>query len=438
MRTEWSRPTKYVAGVALAILGLYVLYLSRSVFSLLILATLIAFFVRPIINLLHNRLKLPRGLSVLVTYLGVLIIFLLAPIFLIPAILNAIDFVLSLDYQAFIQNSLRWIENTLVSLRAREIPLQGLDDYVDRTIDSVLDTIQNATPTVTPEPPSVSVIVRSLGSAVTVTFGVAAGLVGSVFSSVVLFIFMLLASIYISLSAHTWHGHFLRIVPPAYRPEMTILLARLGKIWVAFFRGQVTLMIIIGVVVWLGLATLGIPGAFSLGIISGLLEIIPNLGPVLAAIPGIIVALLQGSTYLAVNNFVMALIVTGFYVLVQQLENSIIVPKVLGDAVELPPLPVMTGVLIGASVGGILGALLATPVIASGKEIVRYVYRKMLEQEPFPTETEDDTSAVTKSVSGREPGKTLGARVQRLFQRRPEAPVPAQVPPPTNPDEGQS
>jgi hypothetical protein len=65
-------------------------------------------------------------------------------------------------------------------------------------------------------------------------------------------------------------------------------------------------------------------------------------------------------------------------------ENNLIVPRVLGDAVELPPLVVMTGAVIGAYVGGILGVMLATPIIATGREILGYLYRKLLDQEPFP------------------------------------------------------
>jgi predicted PurR-regulated permease PerM len=135
---------------------------------------------------------------------------------------------------------------------------------------------------------------------------------------------------------------------------------------------------------WLGLAALGVPGALYLGIIAGLLEIIPNIGPVISAIPAVIVAVLMGSNYLPVNSLIVALLVILLYTAVQQLENNLIVPRVLGGAVELPSLIVMLGVIVGTSIGGILGALLATPVIASGREIVRYLYRKTLGEEPFP------------------------------------------------------
>jgi predicted PurR-regulated permease PerM len=142
-------------------------------------------------------------------------------------------------------------------------------------------------------------------------------------------------------------------------------------------------MFLIGVVVALGGAMLGLPGAFALGVIAGLLEIIPSVGPIISTIPAVIVALLQGSYFLPVNNLTFALIVILFYFLVQQLENYIVVPRVLGQAVELHPLVVLTGVLIGATAFGILGALLASPTIASIIAIVRYLYRKITNKAPF-------------------------------------------------------
>ena len=149
-------------------------------------------------------------------------------------------------------------------------------------------------------------------------------------------------------------------------------------------------MIMIGVVTWIGGTAIGLPGAFALAVIAGVMELIPNLGPFLAAIPAIIVALIQGSTYLGVSNLVFALIVIGLYILIQQLENTFIVPRILGEAVDLHPLVVMIGVLVGANVAGILGTLLAAPIIASIREIVRYLYAKILGEDPFPHRPEDD------------------------------------------------
>jgi predicted PurR-regulated permease PerM len=153
------------------------------------------------------------------------------------------------------------------------------------------------------------------------------------------------------------------------------------------------------VITTIGLAVLGMPGALYLGIIAGLLEIIPNLGPIIAAVPAVIVALIQGSVSLPISHLTFAVLIILFYILVQQVEDKVIVPRVLGAALELSPLIVMTGIVVGFSVGGILGALLATPVIATGREVLHYVYRKLQEQEPIQVENAAPESGTPPSGS---------------------------------------
>lgn len=418
MNTAWSKPTKYIAGIGLVLLGIYLLYLSRPVIPLLILAALIAVIVRPVILWLYNRLHLPYGLAVALVYLLVIILVPLAVVLAVPLIVDAVGYVASLDYPAILRNVIAWLRSTLASIRAVDLPGEALDVYVDQSIDSFLTALQTTEPTGVLEPPSVETILGSLGSALTATFGAAAGLAGAVISQIALLVFMFLASIYISLGANTYRDALIEVIPPAYRTEFATLIARIERIWNAFFRGILTLMFIIGGATLLGLTVLGMPGALSLAIIAGLLEIIPSLGPVIAAIPAVVVALLQGSNYLALNNFVFAGLVILFYVLIQQIENTVIVPRVLGDALELPPLIIITGVLVGASVGGILGALLATPIIATGVEIVRFIYRKIQGKDPFPPkEAKPEPAAPTPS--------RLRERLRRWVPARGRFPTPA-------------
>lgn len=425
MDTSWSRPTKYIAGVGLVLLAIFILYISRSIIPLLILAALIAVLVRPVILWLHNRLNLPRGLAVGLVYLLVIILIPLAILLAVPAIIDAVNFVVGLDYQAIQQDVVEWARATLLSIQEANLPLPALDDYVDQMAGALLVQIQPAEPSAAPVLPPLETILQSLGSALTATFGAAAGLVGAVASQIALVIFMLLASIHMSLGAHTYRSGLLRAAPEAYRPEFAILLARIETLWNAFFRGQLSLMILIGVLSWLGLMILGVPGALYLGIVAGLLEIIPNLGPVIATIPAVIVALLQGSSNFQLSPLVVAGLVILFYVLLQQLENNIIVPRILGDAVELPALVVMAGVLVGASVGGILGALLATPVIATGREIIQYIYRKMQGQDPFPPRQVELDTAESVPFDLREKLRSLAQRVGLV--RKPEGPTPPQA-----------
>ncbi len=383
--TNWSTPTRYIVGLGLVLFGIYVLYLSRSVIPLLIIAVLMAIIVRPLIMWLHSKVHMSFGLAVLVVYLVMAIILPLILLLAIPTILDTVRYILSIDYSAILQDAIARLRSMLNAIKALPISSKQLDVYVDQTVDSLLETLDQTTIT-PPQPASIDTLIQSLTTALSATFQTAAGVFASLLSGFGLMLFTFLASVFITLGADRFHEAILRAVPDRFRPEVTILIAKIERTWKAYFQGELILMLIVGVMCWLGLSILGIPGAFYLGIIAGLLESLPNIGPTLALIPAALVALLQGSTRLQVSPLFTAMLVVLFYVLVQQFENNLIAPRVLGKAVHLPSLVVMTGVLVGAEVGGLLGVMIATPMIATVRDIVGYIYRKILGENPFPPE----------------------------------------------------
>lgn len=421
MSAEWSKPTKYIVGVGLFLFSLYILYLSQDTLTLLIVAALIAFLLTPLVNFFHLRLKIPRGLAVLLSYLLLILFILLSPLILLPPIIDGFQIIASIDYQILIDQTLNWLTNTLVNLQTTGIHIFGTPINLSGLVNPALETLQSSD-TTTLTLPSLQAIIEPLRSAATITYGLATSVAGTVVSGALSVVFTLFFAIYMSLDSYKFRPWFLRGVPEAYRPEITHLLERLRRIWQAYFRGQLILMITIGIITWVGNTALGLPGAFALAFIAGVMELIPNLGPFLAAVPAVIVALIQGSTYLDINNFYFALMVIGFYWLVQVTENNLIVPRVLGDAVELPPLVIMVGVFVGASVGGILGALLAAPVIASAREVLSYLYAKLWGQEPFPLKTVEELSQTRPSLWDQL--KTILVRLQLMLNRRPKLPQP--------------
>lgn len=383
MSTEWSKTTKYIVAVGITLFGLYLLYLSAPVLKIFVIAALVAFLLMPVVTFLHNRLKIPRVLATLLSYLVLIIAILLAPLILLPPIVDSFNVIAAIDYQALTTNLFRWAEETLVTISQVHPSILGFTVDFSSVATPALEALRTTSLTDVMALPSFENIFTSVSSALTLTLGLATSLAGSVATGMLALALILLYSIYFSLDADKLGPRFLRVVPEAYRPEIATLLNRLSVTWRAYFRGQITLMITIGTITLIGNSALGLPGAFSLAFIAGLLELIPGFGPFIAVFPAIVVALLQGSTYWGVNNFIFALMVTGFYILVQQAENNFIVPRVLGGAVKLHPLVIMGGVVVGASVAGIVGALLAAPVIASAKEILSYLYAKILSQEPF-------------------------------------------------------
>jgi predicted PurR-regulated permease PerM len=385
MNTTWSRPTKYLIGVGLVILGIFILHLSRAVIPLLAMAALIAAVVRPAILWLHLRVHLPLGLAVGLVYLGLAIMVPLIIVLIIPPIADALVYVGNLDYQSILQRGADWLRSTLITIKSIRLPVAGFNAYIDKSIDTLLEEFQSSSSS-TIALPSLSTFLQPLSSALRVVMETGANVVGTVVAKAAMVAFLFLASIYISLDAHTFRAAFLNGVPEAYRPEISILLARVERVWHAFFHGELELMAFIGVITTIGLLALGMPGGLYLGIIAGLLEVVPSFGPLIATIPAVIAALIQGSAYLPISHLAFAGLIILFYILLQQVENQFISPRVLGGALELPLLIVMTGVVVGATVGGILGALLATPIIATGREILSYIRCKISNQEYALTE----------------------------------------------------
>ena len=148
----------------------------------------------------------------------------------------------------------------------------------------------------------------------------------------------------------------------AAKKVMTIWLKveeRLG----AWVRGQVTLAFTIGLSTFFGLTLLGIPYTFPLAILAGLLEIVPIIGPIIAAIPAILVAFTISP--------LLALATAALYFIIQQVEANLVVPLVMRKAVGLPPLVTIIGLMIGGKLGGIGGAILAIPIFVTLETIIK-------------------------------------------------------------------
>lgn len=414
MSTEWSKTTKHIVAVGMALFGLYLLYLSAPVLKIFVIAALVAFLLMPVVTFLHERLKIPQVLAILLSYLVLIVAILLTPLILLPPIIDGFNVIAGINYQALTENLFHWAEEILVTTSQVHTSILGFNVDLSSVAKPALEALRNTNLTKVITLPAFENIFTSVGSTLTLTLGIATSLAGSVVAGALALLLILLYSIYFSLDANKLSPRFLRVIPEAYRPEIATLISRLSVTWRAYFRGQIILMFTVGTITLIGNSALGLPGAFSLAVIAGLLELIPNFGPFIAVVPAIVVALLQGSDYWEVNNFILASMVIGFYILVQQVENNFIVPRVLGGAVKLHPLVIMGGVVVGASVAGIAGALLAAPVIASGKEILSYLYAKILSQEPFPP-----TQATSKEdpISWQEQFQTFRTRWQRFVAR---------------------
>ena len=196
--------------------------------------------------------------------------------------------------------------------------------------------------------------------------------------------------------------------------------ARRPRVFGQWVRGQVFLGVTVGVMTFLGLLLLSqtvdpIFGRFAilLSVVAGVLELLPIIGPILAAIPAVLLALTAG-----LDVGIAAVIL---YTAIQQLENYLLVPKIQGDAVQLHPSAVMFALIVGGAIAGLLGAILALPITAAARDVFRYVFHRVDEQPATPAEAV--ARSPSRSSSGRcripRPAGTVRTQATRPSRRRP-------------------
>jgi predicted PurR-regulated permease PerM len=169
-----------------------------------------------------------------------------------------------------------------------------------------------------------------------------------------------------------------------YRRELGILAEKSAAVWVGFFRGQLIVCLIIGVLTALQLTVMGIENAIIIGVITAVASLIPLLGGFIALVPLFLVPLLQGSTTLTMSNGSLAVLVVLINLVMQQVIWNVVSPKITGDAVNLPVPAIILGLFIGVALGGVLGALLAAPVMGIVRVLVIYIVRKIRGGDPYP------------------------------------------------------
>jgi len=191
------------------------------------------------------------------------------------------------------------------------------------------------------------------------------GLSGGVFEAVNLvfggafsFLLIMVISFYLAVQENGI-GNFLKLVTPIKHQSYVIDLWKRSQVKIGrWFQGQLLLGLIIGILVYLGLTILQVPYAFLLAILAAMFELIPVFGPILAAIPAVILGFVSGGLALGFMTI-------GFYLIIQQFENHLIYPLVVRKVVGVPPLLVILALIIGGKLAGFLGIILSAPMAAA-------------------------------------------------------------------------
>ncbi len=219
---------------------------------------------------------------------------------------------------------------------------------------------------------------EQVGRIIQQAVGGTAVVISYTFSLVLAILIIPFWTFYMLLDSHKLGQTFVRSIPISIREDVLKVVTLVDAVFASYLRGQLFLALIIGSVSTIFFGIAGVQFALILGVISGLFELIPNIGPILGAIPAILVALAQNPT--------LALVVAIYAVVIQQIENIFITPRVLGRSVQLHPVLVMVVLVIGSELGGLIGLFLAPVTTAVLRDLFRYVYFRLEEIPLSPTE----------------------------------------------------
>lgn len=326
-----------VVGVILFV-GL--LYYLRDLLTILLAALLLAAIINPLADWFEHR-RIPRGLAVMIIYIVLLALVGLIVVVLVPPIVAEFS-----DFSRNLPAHLQGLKTTYANFLSTTSEL-GL---ADETIQGIGD------------------LGNTVGKGVAGFFATVASVVGSFVSAILILVF----AFYLVIEKGNLKDMISFAVPAKYHASLASYFNQIsGKIssWV---RGQLLIGLIMGVMVYAGLSILGVKYALIIGLLAAFLEFIPYIGPIISAVPAIILGLTD-SPFKAVSVVVL------FWV-ANRIENDILIPKIMKHATGLNPVITLIAVAVGFKLGGVLGVILAVPTaISLGILIKDYLERRALD-----------------------------------------------------------
>ena len=338
-----------IIGVSAVVL--FLVWRVRVVFPPLLIAATIVFLLNPVVSRLE-RPGVPRVAAAGIAYLGVLITFGLVALALTPLVGGQVR-ELRDDWPHIRHRVEKFVDDKAHESEINDWPVK-LPTY-DRLVDELSPPDRDVREQITR--------LREFG--------------GTVLHITLILVLSPIIAFYLLLDLPHTKQVIQGLIPPGLRDEANHVGRKLGHALGSYFRGQLAVALIVGLLCSIGLSIIHLRFAFIVGMIAGLFNIVPLIGPWIGGVPGVIIALTTGSV-------VKAVLVVAVMAGVQQIDNHFITPQVMQRAVALHPSAVMLALLAGGAVGGFLGLLLAVPVTAALRIVGSHVWHHHVLGEPMP------------------------------------------------------
>ena len=335
-------------GLGSALVAVLVLYLIRDVLGAFVLGAAIAFLIQPAIHRL-TEFGLPRILAIGLIFVVILLALAGIVLLVLPLFIGEVG-----QLQSQAPSLANEAQRRITELQGSPVSIFGFNVNLSSSVETVSSHLRDY-------------LLGQFGNAVSI------GL--TALTTLLQILLMFVVAFLLALDAHSVRRVLRRLVPNDYRSDFDQIWRRVRRMLYGYVRGQIIVAGMIGILSGIGCAALGLPDAVALGLIAGITAIIPYLGPFIGALPAVLVGLASGGPF-------KALLVVGLYFLISNVILNFVYPKVMGDAVRLPPLLVIVALIAGFSWAGILGMFVAVPLAATLRIVFDHIYPRLYEQKP--------------------------------------------------------
>lgn len=353
--------------MAFAALGIFLLWRAGAVVQPFIWGLIVAYILLPVVAALERRFSLPRIVAALAVFVALIAIIFGGGRLVVPRIAeNAGD--LQRNWPVLLANAQQTISGTLEQL--------GLGDLGAALIGPNVDDIERQ--------------LAGMAQRTALPFVVGLG------HFVLEFLIFLIATFLLLRDAPRLYEFVRRNLPSRQRREIVQVLGETNVMLGRYIRGQLFLVLLMSTVTTIGLTLLGVPYSVLLGVLTGLLETIPFVGPITAGAVACLVALGHPNPF-GWSQLAYVGAVASMYTILRHAEDYLVIPAVIGRAVRLHPALVIFALLTGGAVFGLLGVILAVPFAATLRLVLIYVGAKLRDEDPFP-QLEVELAEATETV----------------------------------------
>ncbi len=359
---KWGVTTKALVALAVMMIVAGMLVRFQHVIPILVLAPILTIIVVPVVQFMCVRLKIPWGLAATIAML------------LFVLLLIGASTVLGFAIVQQLQALFLIVQQFLLDLPAQ---LEHLSQFTYQLGPWVLDFTQFDLAAVGEQViATIQPLLREVSSLITF-------LATGVIESLTRIILVLAIAFFLIFDYRRIRAVLKNISIPGYKQDIQRLQRELLRIWQAFMRGQLLIVTITGFLTYLLMQILGVRFPIGLGVLGGIAKFIPIVGPVTAGFIAALVGLFQPSNWFGFVPLAYATLIVVCVVILDQSIDIFLVPRIMGTTLNLHPALILVGLVIGASLAGVIGLLLSAPTIASFLLLGRYLYRKMSDLSPW-------------------------------------------------------